>query len=147
MDQECVSKPVSAIICVDDDDTEPLSGKPLFHVTLCKSHVSATHLPVPKKFFGLLPEKANVPVILTRGSRSWEMKYYGTHITQRRLSQGWKAFIDDNILNVGDVCLFELMSCEVSLIKFKVQVLRGDLPSVLVLDREVCNSDISILQS
>ncbi|KAL9234723.1 hypothetical protein vseg_009560 [Gypsophila vaccaria] len=144
MDQEFVLEPISAsaATCLDGDDVEPLSGKPFFHVIMSKSHVSMTHLPLPKKFVELLPEKASIPAILTRGSRSWEMKYCGNHITQRRLSKGWRTFVEDNTLNLGDVCIFELMSCEASLIKLKVQVLRGDFPSAL-LEKNVGADSVS----
>ncbi|XP_074321613.1 B3 domain-containing protein Os06g0112300-like [Silene latifolia] len=136
MNQEKAPEPVTAIVCLDEDEVEPLTGEPFFHMTISKSHLNQGHLPIPAKFAELLPKnKAAVPMVLSRGSRSWHMKFYGSQYSQRRFGSGWKAFVKDNMLNLGDVCLFELMSTHVTSLKFKVQILRGDLPPAL-LNRE-----------
>ncbi|KAL2943735.1 hypothetical protein RDABS01_032082 [Bienertia sinuspersici] len=125
----------------EDVDIEPLSGKPFFHVTICKSHISSPYqLVVGAEVTRLLPHK-NVPVILTRGSRNWAATYVGTHPTHKRFDfSSWKEFAADNSLKVGDVCLFELLSRTDTNILFKVQVLRGDIPSTL-LDLEDGSAD------
>ncbi|KNA04030.1 hypothetical protein SOVF_203370, partial [Spinacia oleracea] len=118
-----------------DVDIEPLSGKPFCHVVLKKSHVGDAHsvcqLKLPAHFSRVLPNK-RVPIILTRGERSWETTYHGTH---KKFDIRWKVFVKDNKLKVGDVCVFEAMECNDSALKFKVQVLRGDFPCML-LDKE-----------
>ncbi|XP_074321615.1 B3 domain-containing protein Os04g0386900-like [Silene latifolia] len=139
MDQENAAQPIPAIICADDIEIEPLTGKPFFDVTMCKSYIQ-NHLPLPTKFIELLPENVSVPVILTHGSRSWTIKYSSHQYSQKRFYKGWKKFVDDNMLKIGDVCLFEIISCHATLIKLKVQILRADFPSAL-LNRERQSQD------
>lgn len=141
--EEQVSEPPSTNT-YEDDEIEPLSGNPFFHIVLCKTHVDNPYqLSVPVEGTHLLPQKT-VLVTLTRGKRSWEMTYNGTHPTHKRFDCSmWKVFVVDNMLKVGDVCIFELMTCSATT-KFKVQVLRGDFPSVL-LDKKDGTSDNPIL--
>ncbi|RWV92093.1 hypothetical protein BHE74_00059210 [Ensete ventricosum] len=70
--------------------------------------------------------RSTVPVVLSYGSRTWEVAYCGDQSFQR-FGEGWKNFVDDNNLKEGDGCVFELMDTEN--IQFKVQILRGDLPA------------------
>lgn len=44
----------------------------------------------------------------------------------------WKAFVLENELKVGDTCVFELMECSRTNLRFKVHILRGDLPPELL---------------
>lgn len=86
---------------------------------------------MPSHFARTLPNKA-VPVILTRGGRSWETTYHGEKSTSnKRFDRRWKEFAKDNILKVGDVCVFELLEHSEAGLKFKVRVLRGECPPVL----------------
>lgn len=80
---------------------------------------------LPKRIRDLLPRSA-VPVVLSYGSRTWEVVYCGDQSFQR-FGEGWKKFVVDNNLKEGDGCVFELMDTEN--IQFKVQILRGDLPA------------------
>ncbi|KAH9610636.1 hypothetical protein KSS87_017124 [Heliosperma pusillum] len=131
-----VSTPVTSSKSDDNVEIEPLSGNPFFHILMLRSHVGSPYqLVIPAKFMRMLPYKT-VPVILLRGSRSWVTSYHGNHPTHRRFDTKWRLFVADNKLKVGDICVFELMECEDTLIKFKVQVLRGDFPSAL-LDKQV----------
>lgn len=52
----------------------------------------------------------------------------GTH---KKLDVGWKNFVMDNDLKIGDAVVFELMESSNELIKFRVQILRGDFPEEL----------------
>lgn len=74
---------------------------------------------------------------LTRGKKSWETTYFGRHQTHKRFDFSlWKEFVVDNTLKVGDVCIFELMAQTESVLEFKVQILRGDFPSILLEKEE-----------
>lgn len=131
-------EPVRTRSC-QDDDIEPLTGKPFFSIILARSHVGDSsykyQLILPAKFTRTFPNKT-IPVILTRGNRNWEMAYLGDNATNyKKFDQHWRAFVEDNKLKVGDVCVFELMEYGDTAIKFKVQVLRDDFPSVL-LDKQ-----------
>ncbi|XP_021758828.1 B3 domain-containing protein Os06g0112300-like [Chenopodium quinoa] len=117
----------------EDEEIEPLSGYPMFHVTLYKSHVSSPYqLTIPAESAHILPHKT-ATVTLTRGKKSWKTTYFGSHPTHKRFDfSSWKEFAVDNNLKVGDVCIFELIELSGEALKLKVQVLRGDFPSILL---------------
>ena len=81
-----------------------------------------------------LVPSAVIPAVLLHQDKKWEMTFIGDHRTHKRFDPGWKTFINDNNLKTGDACVFELMECNTSNIKFRVQILRGDIPFTL-LDR------------
>ncbi|XP_021762272.1 B3 domain-containing protein Os06g0112300-like [Chenopodium quinoa] len=132
MNEEQQLDPVS-IDTEEDEEIEPLSGNPMFHVTLYKSHVSSPYqMTIPAAIAHILPHKT-APVTLTRGKKSWETTYFGRHPTHKRFElSSWKEFVVDNKLRVGDVCIFERMTLGDEALKLKVQVLRGDFPSILL---------------
>uniref|UniRef100_A0A803LYG7 TF-B3 domain-containing protein n=1 Tax=Chenopodium quinoa TaxID=63459 RepID=A0A803LYG7_CHEQI len=118
MNEEQQLDPVS-IDTEEDEEIEPLSGNPMFHT-------------IPAEITHILPHKT-APVTLTRGKKSWETTYFGRHPTHKRFElSSWKEFAVDNKLKVGDVCIFELMTLSDEALKLKVQVLRGDFPSILL---------------
>uniref|UniRef100_A0A803ML10 TF-B3 domain-containing protein n=1 Tax=Chenopodium quinoa TaxID=63459 RepID=A0A803ML10_CHEQI len=119
-----------------DVDIEPLSGKPYFPIVIVKSHIGLVaykyQVILPIQFSQALPNKT-IPVILTRGGKSWETTYLGENApSYKRFDSRWRAFAEDNNLKVGDVCVFELVEQSDTLLKFKVQVLQGDFPSMLL---------------
>jgi hypothetical protein len=67
-----------------------------------------------------------ISTVLTYRGNNWDMSYNGHY---KRIVSGWRAFVDDNNLKVGDACVFELMECCYTKLIFRVQILRGDLPS------------------
>ncbi|CAL9101264.1 unnamed protein product, partial [Musa acuminata var. zebrina] len=103
----------------------PLSGNRFFTCILSKTSCYMYRMALPKRIRELLP-LSTVPVVLSYGSRTWEVVYCGDQSFQR-FGQGWKNFVADNNLKEGDGCVFELMDTEN--IQFKVQILRGDLPA------------------
>uniref|UniRef100_A0A803ML07 TF-B3 domain-containing protein n=1 Tax=Chenopodium quinoa TaxID=63459 RepID=A0A803ML07_CHEQI len=118
MNEEQQLDPVS-IDTEEDEEIEPLSGNPMFHT-------------IPAAIAHILPHKT-APVTLTRGKKSWETTYFGRHPTHKRFElSSWKEFVVDNKLRVGDVCIFERMTLGDEALKLKVQVLRGDFPSILL---------------
>ncbi|XP_021755501.1 B3 domain-containing protein Os06g0112300-like [Chenopodium quinoa] len=129
------AEPVPTDSC-QDVDIEPLSGKPYFPIVIVKSHIGLVaykyQVILPIQFSQALPNKT-IPVILTRGGNSWETTYFGENApSYKRFDSRWRVFAEDNNLEVGDVCVFELMEQSDTLLKFKVQVLRGDFPSMLL---------------
>ncbi|XP_021762215.1 B3 domain-containing protein Os04g0386900-like [Chenopodium quinoa] len=128
-------EPVPTDSC-QDVDIEPLSGKPYFPIVIVKSHIGLVaykyQVILPIQFSQALPNKT-IPVILTRGGKSWETTYLGENApSYKRFDSRWRAFAEDNNLKVGDVCVFELVEQSDTLLKFKVQVLQGDFPSMLL---------------
>ncbi|CAL9766219.1 unnamed protein product [Musa acuminata subsp. burmannicoides] len=109
-----------------EEKTVPLSGKPFFSIIMSKSQVQRPYqLAIPKKFWPHLPNTC-VPLTLHFKKKIWEMRYYGDR-AQRRFDGGWKHFVNDNNLKIGDCCFFELM--DDTDFTFRVQLLRGDLPA------------------
>ncbi|KAL5724909.1 hypothetical protein ACHQM5_008115 [Ranunculus cassubicifolius] len=118
--------------CDDSQENWPLSeDKPYFHFLVSKSHLKNRYMAVPVKMTQILPE-TNVPVVLTRENKEWEMEYIGVDVSNKKLDSGWREFAYDNDLKVGDGCVFELNECSSELVKFRVQILDGELPSELL---------------
>ncbi|XP_044956982.1 B3 domain-containing protein Os06g0112300-like [Hordeum vulgare subsp. vulgare] len=117
----------------EDDETTPLSGdRPFFTVVMCKTHVQKPYLLIiPTHFQRRLPARRTAVVLRCRGS-SWIMSYSG-HTKLKNLAAGWADFAIDNRLQVGDGCVFELLSGDArdggeGEVVLEVQVLRGHLP-------------------
>ena len=72
-----------------------------------------------------------IPTVLTCRGKNWEMSYNGASGRFKRFI-GWRAFIDDNNVKVGDACVFELMECCSTKLVFRVQILKGDFPAELL---------------
>ena len=83
----------------------------------------------------LLPP-VDVPVIFTYCGKKWETLYTIVPREGRghslRTSIRWRKFVTDNNLKEGDACVFELSECSNTLVKIRVQILRGDFPSQLL---------------
>ncbi|XP_010276852.1 PREDICTED: B3 domain-containing protein Os04g0386900-like isoform X2 [Nelumbo nucifera] len=119
-------KPTS--VRLQDNKISPLSGNPYFYCILTKSHFKPLYQVVlPSKLQQYLPS-AMVPVELTFRNKSWKMYYYGDRGC-KRFNMAWRHFVIDNKLKIGDGCVFELMESSPNILRFKVQVLNGDLPS------------------
>ncbi|OWM83253.1 hypothetical protein CDL15_Pgr012734 [Punica granatum] len=78
----------------------------------------------------ILPSK-DIPTVLMYSGKEWKMVYYGDPKKVKRFNSEWKHFVDDNDLKAEDVCVFELMVCTARQVKFKVQILRDDIPPAL----------------
>ncbi|KAJ4951332.1 hypothetical protein NE237_028164 [Protea cynaroides] len=116
---------------VPDDEYEfvPLSGKAYFHCIIAKSHLKPSYqLELPVRMCSILPSSL-VPVVLTRKNRNWEMQYYGNKRKHRCFDIGWRSFAIDNKLKIGDGCVFDLMECSSEIVKFRIQILNGEIPS------------------
>ncbi|XP_043696126.1 B3 domain-containing protein Os04g0386900-like isoform X2 [Telopea speciosissima] len=118
-------KPINNV--VHDDELMPLSGNPYFHCIMVKSNVKPPfQLVIPVKLHQLLPSTM-VPVVLTFRNKDWKVTYYGDR-NLKRFDPSWKHFAVDNDLKIGDGCVFDLMTNTSEIIKFRVQILRGDIP-------------------
>ncbi|KAL3516672.1 hypothetical protein ACH5RR_023574 [Cinchona calisaya] len=114
-----------------DDDFSPLTGKPFCHCIVTKSHVHKLYLMVfPASLHPDLPMKSVPAVVACRG-KTWEMMFMGGNSKKRFDIQSWKKFVNDNDLNLGDALFWEVMESSDEMVKFKVQIIRGDFPSEL----------------
>ncbi|KAA0049060.1 B3 domain-containing protein [Cucumis melo var. makuwa] len=82
---------------------------------------------LPAKFHSILPAIVIPAVLLCRGKK-WKIDYYGNRRGKALDSKQWRKFVNDNCLKSGDACVFELLECSSSILKFRVQILRGDIP-------------------
>ncbi|WOH14548.1 hypothetical protein DCAR_0934067 [Daucus carota subsp. sativus] len=118
-----------------EDEFWPLSDKPNFNLVVKKTQLKPQYtLYVPAKMSNELPT-SDVPVVLTYRGKKWKTRSFvyprGDHTL--RTSIRWREFVIDNNLQEGDACVFELAECSESLMEIKVQILRGDFPSQLLL--------------
>ncbi|KAK4748037.1 hypothetical protein SAY87_014623 [Trapa incisa] len=125
-----------------DDEIQPLSGKkPFFHTMVCPSQIKPKYtMFLPVKIYSILPSE-DVPAVLMCRGKEWGMVYYGNGLKRKRFNVQWRHFADDNALKVGDACVFELMVCTKEVLKFRVQILRGDIPLILQYRVPGANSD------
>ncbi|GAB2291290.1 hypothetical protein Dimus_025549 [Dionaea muscipula] len=120
--------------CYGEPEIEPLTGKPCVHLILSRTHVKPHfQMIVPAKMARHLPH-AVVPVIVTTNGRSWEMTYdgQGPQRSHKKFMAGWKAFVEDNRIELGDACVFEILESSSKAVKLKVQILRGKFPAELL---------------
>ncbi|GAB2216188.1 hypothetical protein Droror1_Dr00023958 [Drosera rotundifolia] len=140
-----VSTPMDVEPSFIEPDIEPLTGKPFARLIISKSHAKY-YMSLPMKLAKLLPS-AMVPVELIRARMSWKMTYEGEDFkNSKRLVAGWKTFVIDNRIEVGDACVLELLESSSELIKFKVQILRCKFPDKLLerISGDTMNSPIII---
>ncbi|KAK4414395.1 B3 domain-containing protein [Sesamum alatum] len=115
---------------LEEDDIPYLTSTTFFDVVLAKSHVHPTyHFQLPVKIVRELPNTA-LSVVLRYNRTNWNVGYVG-NCNNPRFDSKWRKFVVDNDLEVGDACVFELMERSDTNIRFKVHILRGELPPEL----------------
>uniref|UniRef100_A0A2P2IW58 B3 domain-containing protein Os11g0197600-like n=1 Tax=Rhizophora mucronata TaxID=61149 RepID=A0A2P2IW58_RHIMU len=82
------------------------SNNPFFMIAMQPSYVyPAPHRArIPSQFARKYFKQHGNAVLCGLDGRSWSVDY-----SNKRFSQGWKKFAQDNHLEVGDVCIFELI--------------------------------------
>ncbi|KAG5010886.1 hypothetical protein AAZX31_07G207600 [Glycine max] len=111
------------------DEVKPLSGKPYWHSVLSPTNLQPRYNLMPGMNLRSKLPSNEVPTILIYGGKSWDMVYYGQSKQKAFGVTGWKKFVIDNCLRVGDACIFELMESSDKKVILEVQILRGDIPS------------------
>ncbi|XP_030508277.1 B3 domain-containing protein Os04g0386900 isoform X1 [Cannabis sativa] len=109
-------------------------GRIPFSVSLCQSLISTliiVWLVLPAKIHPVLPSLI-IPAVLTYKRNKWTMLFNGTSQLLKRFDNSWKNFAEDNKLEINDACVFELIENSSTNLVFKVQILRGDLPTELL---------------
>ncbi|KAI7741318.1 hypothetical protein M8C21_024840 [Ambrosia artemisiifolia] len=129
-----------------DPDFWPLSSKkPYFNVVIKNTHLGKTfRMSIPRGLYEKLPA-AKIPAKIVYKGKVWDLFYIGNQgaINCRFENQTWERFATENKLEVGDVCVFELMQgCSNSTsIKFRLQILKDEFPTELVEKAEGFRSD------
>ncbi|KAK8717525.1 hypothetical protein V6N13_044790 [Hibiscus sabdariffa] len=104
------------------------SEKPFFLVTMQPSFINpGRKMCIPKDFtLKFLKEKVGDLTLCTSDGKTWCANYH-RYISKNKYTKaiihiGWKPFVQDNNLEAGDVCVFELISQ--TKIKLKVIIYR-----------------------
>ncbi|RVW70813.1 B3 domain-containing transcription factor VRN1 [Vitis vinifera] len=84
---------------------------PFFIVTMGWSYVNRHNVTVPFRFLKrhFRTDNTNTTLSVSDG-RAWSIKYI-MGARSAHFSAGWRKFAEDNSLEVGDVCAFELVKC------------------------------------
>ncbi|KAL0905064.1 hypothetical protein M5K25_027239 [Dendrobium thyrsiflorum] len=108
------------------DKIVPLEGKPYFTAVMGEISVRRKFfLKIPKKFHQFLPP-SSAQIVLCCREKEWFAKC-SVYPNIKVIREGWKQFVMDNNLKIGDGCVFELMNSKE--LKFRVQILSGELPA------------------
>ncbi|KAM7529080.1 hypothetical protein LguiB_032490 [Lonicera macranthoides] len=97
--------------------------KPLFESVMKSTYVHGTYMYIPSKFVESYMSTYRQTARLTHSNKSWLVK-----LLRRRniliFACGWRQFVEDNTLSVGDACRFELIHRNDY--TFDVVILRGN---------------------
>ncbi|CAO2830604.1 unnamed protein product [Amaranthus hypochondriacus] len=101
---------------------------PSFAIKLQRSYLkfkfhANVALPFAKKYF---TNKDNDVVFKNVGGETWQVKIGGSDSNGMKMSRGWPKFAKDNKLQVGDICVLELMKSCTLLFKVHIIRVRGD---------------------
>ncbi|XP_038702044.1 uncharacterized protein LOC119998720 isoform X3 [Tripterygium wilfordii] len=125
------------------------SANPHFKMVMELSYVSTRfELAIPAEFGKMYMKKKRSDVYLCVSDwRIWPAKYSNHEFQSNpKIYDGWKKFVCDHCLRVGDVCVFELI--EIDKIKLKVHIYQVDEdPNIHRLQGEkTSNKDIKASQ-
>ncbi|KAF4392580.1 hypothetical protein G4B88_015223 [Cannabis sativa] len=103
------------------------SENPFFIVPMHPSYVGSN--PVIPSFFAKeylfrISSSSQDMILKVQDGRTWSVKYYvrPDRVTSKtRIERGWKAFVEDNYLKVGDVCAFVLRK-SIGIVLFEVVI-------------------------
>ncbi|XP_048227569.1 B3 domain-containing transcription factor VRN1 isoform X3 [Ricinus communis] len=96
------------------------SLNPFFKVKLRASHLEHGCLNLPKGFVIKHTKKSISNIILQAEGREWPVKLIFDHSHRGWFSAGWTSFAKENSLQVGDVCIFELVNSKTPLLKVSI---------------------------
>ncbi|KAK7343347.1 hypothetical protein VNO77_12012 [Canavalia gladiata] len=95
------------------------SNNPFFTLHIKRGHFKQTSKINVPKFIDT--EKDNQNVMIQLGKRSWCVKLHrSSNGLYDRFSSGWSLFAKESKLQVGDICVFELIDPQVPLLKVYV---------------------------
>ncbi|KAI4356255.1 hypothetical protein L6164_000289 [Bauhinia variegata] len=107
------------------------SQHPYFQVKLTATYASNGYLPIPAKIFKDHLKAENREITLQMLGKNWTVmiRIYGRSSdkskVEARINGGWGAFVRDNGLKAGDICIFRMIRSDD--IVFKVHVNRCNL--------------------
>ncbi|CAL1404550.1 unnamed protein product [Linum trigynum] len=101
------------------------SKRPSFQIKMSQSYMAGAkpHIPLPfrQKHIKLTEQRLK----LEAGGRDWTVELYAYRTKHMKLGLGWNCFMEDNSLQLGDVCNFELVSGDPTDVQLKVTIARA----------------------
>ncbi|GAB2285202.1 hypothetical protein Dimus_019653 [Dionaea muscipula] len=90
------------------------SENPFFMVVMWPSYVSnrfLLHIPMHhgKKYLAANKNNMAITLLAVGSSKKWRVRYCFSRRRIAQISSGWDVFAKENHLNVGDVCVFEMI--------------------------------------
>lgn len=79
---------------------------------------------MPPHIVPICPRRV-VPMILTHSGNKWNTSYNGKAKQHKFEASGWRSFVVDNKLELGDACIFEVMEPSTESFRLKVIILRN----------------------
>ncbi|KAL6637450.1 hypothetical protein ACP70R_025022 [Stipagrostis hirtigluma subsp. patula] len=100
-------------------------GVPIFVAVICKSNVSGSFdLNLPTQYVKRHLGRQERTILLRRGGKSYEAKLCINGPTSRFSSGGWRRFVKEYSVEVGDICVFELLK-EREMCTMNVHIIRA----------------------
>ncbi|XP_048334524.2 B3 domain-containing transcription factor VRN1 isoform X1 [Ziziphus jujuba] len=100
------------------------SKNPFFWISLSPTYVVQRYMNIPKKFFeNHLRDKSTNVILKNSKGGTWLVQYVFKIVEKKPIGKfctGWNKFVRDNNVQVGDVCLFELIKGQQ--ISFRVRI-------------------------
>ncbi|KAF7818573.1 putative B3 domain-containing protein [Senna tora] len=89
------------------------SEHPFFQVQLSAAYASGSYLAIPSDFFKRHLNKGNQQVTVQISENIWTMNVHTYHCSgtkkHAKIYGGWREFVTDNDLKMGDICIFEMI--------------------------------------
>ncbi|XVF16196.1 hypothetical protein REPUB_Repub10bG0011100 [Reevesia pubescens] len=123
--QKAIRGKEKAIVCQRASSFK--SQNPFFIIVMQPSFLTNTcRMDIPENFARQYLMQTRAEVLCVIDGKTWSMEYNNVAKRYRaRLCNGWKKFSQDNKLDVGDVCVFELVKS--TEIRFNVIVFRSEV--------------------
>ncbi|XP_065871972.1 B3 domain-containing protein REM9-like [Euphorbia lathyris] len=97
------------------------TSNPYFKATLLPSYLEHHHINVPVSFVAKCKKQSIEKLLLKVGNKVWPVKFKSYPLKPKfRLSGGFTAFVKDNSLQVGDVCVFKLINGDTLLLNVTI---------------------------
>ncbi|KAL5209443.1 hypothetical protein ABZP36_005066 [Zizania latifolia] len=95
---------------------------PIFVCILRKSsiHGKVCSVDIVREYASVYLPFEERALTLQRHGKNWEVQWRLMKRRSKRISKGWRRFVHDNNLHVGDICLFELLKTKECIMKVHI---------------------------
>ncbi|XP_038718041.1 B3 domain-containing transcription factor VRN1-like isoform X2 [Tripterygium wilfordii] len=97
------------------------SENPYFKIFIQPSYVGGqSDMSLPKTFVSKYMKQQSLDTMLTVEDKSWPVRLASYKSNSGKIGLGGRSFVKENALQIGDVCVFELINTEVSALKVTI---------------------------